>query len=147
MRPLVEAGRLYLARAPLYKLTRNRGSRDKETHYVLNDQERDAILEKWGGASNGNLPAGVRIGRFKGLGEMSADEMAKTVLSPGQEMDEDGQPHESILNPYHVQVTVDDAHRAHLLMARLMGSVVEPRRKWLLDTWETLDVMNGNGDH
>jgi DNA gyrase/topoisomerase IV subunit B len=78
---------------------------------------------------------------------MSADEMAKTVLSPGQEQGEDGQLHESILNPYHVQVTVDDAHRAHLLMARLMGSVVEPRRKWLLDTWETLDVMNGNGDH
>ncbi|MBN1579173.1 MAG: DNA topoisomerase IV subunit B [Anaerolineae bacterium] len=146
MRPLVDAGRLYLARAPLYKLSRSRGSKDNETHYVLNDQERDAILERWG-ASNGQLPPGVRIGRFKGLGEMSADEMAKTVLSPGQEQGENGQVHESILNPYHVQVTVDDAHRAHLLMARLMGSVVEPRRKWLLDTWETLDVMNGNGDH
>jgi DNA gyrase/topoisomerase IV subunit B len=53
----------------------------------------------------------------------------------------------SILNPYHVQVTVEDAHRAHTLMSRLMGSAVQPRRKWILDTWETLDVMNGNGDH
>ncbi len=141
MRPLVEAGRLYLARAPLYKLTKG-----KETHYVLNDQERDKILQGWG-AKNGSMPAGVRIGRFKGLGEMSADEMAKTVLAPGAELDEDGVPHESILNHYHVQVTVDDAHRANTLMSRLMGSVVPPRRKWLLDTWETLDVMNGNGEH
>ena len=62
MRPMVEAGRLYLARAPLYKL-----SKGKEVHYVLNDLERDAILAKWGGSN------GVRIGRFKGLGEMSAD--------------------------------------------------------------------------
>lgn len=133
MRPLVEAGRLYLARAPLYKLTKG-----SEVHYVLNDTERDAILKQWGGSN------GVRVGRFKGLGEMSADEMAKTVLAPGQESDLDGQTHPSILNPYHVQVTVEDAHRAHMLMSRLMGSTVAPRRKWILDTWETL---NGNGEH
>jgi DNA gyrase subunit B len=133
MRPLVEAGRLYLARAPLYKLARG-----TEVHYVLNDAERDAILKRWGSTN------GVRVGRFKGLGEMSADEMAKTVLAPGQEEDEDGQIHLSILNPYHVQVTVEDAHRAHTLMSRLMGSMVAPRRKWILDTWQTL---NGNGGH
>ena len=73
--------------------------------------------------------------------------MAKTVLAPGREPDDKGEEHDSILNPYHVQVTVDDAHRAHTLMSRLMGSSVEPRRKWLLDTWETLDILNGNGDH
>jgi DNA gyrase subunit B len=136
MRPLVEAGRLYLARAPLYKLTKG-----SNVEYVLNDEERDAVMAKWGGGN------GVRISRFKGLGEMSADEMAKTVLSPGTEVGEDGEPHASILNPYHVQVTVEDAHRASTLMSRLMGSSVAPRRNWLLDTWETLDVMNGNGDH
>jgi DNA gyrase subunit B len=135
MRPLVEAGRLYLARAPLYKL-----SKGKEVYYALNDQERDAVLAKWG--SNG-----VRIGRFKGLGEMSADEMAKTVLAPGFEEDENGQRQPSILNPYHTQVTVEDAHRASTLMSRLMGRLVSPRRKWILDTWETLDATNGNGDH
>ncbi|MBN1642828.1 MAG: DNA topoisomerase IV subunit B [Anaerolineae bacterium] len=136
MRPLVEAGRLYLARAPLYKLAKG-----NDVHYVLNDAERDAVLREWGSTG------GVRVSRFKGLGEMSADEMAKTVLSPGLEDGEDGELHPSILNPYHVQVTVEDAHRAHMLMSRLMGSAVEPRRKWILDTWETLDVMNGNGDH
>ena len=136
MRPLVEAGRLYLARAPLYKMTKG-----KDVRYVLNDAERDAVLSEWKG------PNGVRIGRFKGLGEMSADEMAKTVLAPGFEEDEEGQQHPSILNPYHVQVSVEDAHRAHALMARLMGSAVDPRRNWILDTWETLDVMNGNGAH
>jgi DNA gyrase subunit B len=136
MRPLVEAGRLYLARAPLYKLVKG-----KDVRYVLNDEERDAVFAEWGSAN------GVRIARFKGLGEMSADEMAKTVLAPGQEVDENENLHPSILNPYHVQVTVEDAHRAHTLMSRLMGSAVEPRRKWILDTWETLDVMNGNGDH
>ncbi len=136
MRPLVEAGRLYLARAPLYKMTKG-----KDVRYVLNDTERDAVLAEWKG------PNGVRIGRFKGLGEMSADEMSKTVLAPGFEEDEEGKQHASILNPYHVQVSVEDAHRAHALMARLMGSAVEPRRKWILDTWETLDVMNGNGAH
>jgi DNA gyrase subunit B len=133
MRPLVEAGRLYLARAPLYKL-----SKGNQVQYVLNDAERDAILKQWGSAN------GVRVGRFKGLGEMSADEMAKTVLSPGQEEDLDGELHPSIINPYHVQVTVEDAHRAHTLMSRLMGSTVAPRRRWILDTWE---VLNGNGDH
>lgn len=136
MRPLVEAGRLYLARAPLYKL-----SKGSDVRYALNDAERDAILTEWGSAN------GVRIGRFKGLGEMDADEMAKTVLAPGTEKDEKGETHPSILNLYHVQVTVEDAHRAHALMSRLMGSVVQPRRKWILDTWETLDVMNGNGEH
>ncbi|MBN1937108.1 MAG: hypothetical protein JW934_20790, partial [Anaerolineae bacterium] len=141
MRPLVEAGRLYLARAPLYKLAKG-----NDVRYVLNDPERDAVLKEWG-VKNGSVPPSIRIGRFKGLGEMSAEEMAKTVLAPGQELDGDGHPHESILNAYHVQVTVDDAHRAHMLMSRLMGSAVEPRRKWLLDTWETLDVMNGNGEH
>jgi DNA gyrase subunit B len=136
MRPMVEAGRLYLARAPLYKLTRG-----SDVRYVLNDAERDAVLKAWGN------PNGVRMSRFKGLGEMSADEMAKTVLAPGTEEGSDGELHPSILNPYHVQVTVEDAHRAHTLMSRLMGRAVEPRRKWILDTWETLDVMNGNGDH
>jgi DNA gyrase subunit B len=136
MQPLVEAGRLYLARAPLYKL-----SKGSDVRYVLNDAERDAVLKEWGSSN------GVRVGRFKGLGEMSADEMAKTVLSPGVELDPDNEPHPSILNPYHVQVTVEDAHRASTLMARLMGSVVQPRRKWILDTWETLDAANGNGGH
>jgi len=136
MRPLVEGGRLYLARAPLYKL-----SNGKEVRYALNDQERDAVLAEW---SNSR---GVRISRFKGLGEMSADEMAKTVLAPGWEEDEDGQRHASILNPYHVQVTVEDAHRAHTLMSRLMGRSVEPRRDWILATWESLDGANGDGEH
>jgi DNA gyrase subunit B len=136
MRAMVEAGRLYLARAPLYKLANG-----KEVRYVLNDEERDATLKEWGN------PRGVRISRFKGLGEMSADEMAKTVLSPGRELGEDGELYPSILNPYHVQVSVEDAHRAHTLMSRLMGSAVEPRRKWILDTWETLDILNGNGEH
>jgi DNA gyrase/topoisomerase IV subunit B len=112
-----------------------------DVRYVLNDAERDAVFGEWG-TSNG-----VRISRFKGLGEMSSDEMAKTVLAPGQEEGEEGAMHTSILNPYHVQVTVEDAHRANTLMARLMGSAVEPRRDWILDTWETLDAMNGNGDH
>jgi DNA gyrase subunit B len=133
MRPIVEAGRLYLARAPLYKLTKG-----NEVHYVLNDAERDDILKQWGSSN------GVRVGRFKGLGEMTADEMAKTVLAPGQEVDQEGNAHPSILNPYHVQVTVEDAHRAHTLMSRLMGRAVAPRRKWILNTWEAL---NGNGDH
>jgi DNA gyrase subunit B len=136
MRPLVEAGRLYLARAPLYKMVKG-----DDVRYVLNDAERDAVFKEWGSSN------GVRISRFKGLGEMSADEMAKTVLAPGEEQGESGEAHTSILNPYHVQVTVEDAHRAHMLMSRLMGSAVEPRRKWILDTWETLDVANGNGDH
>lgn len=132
MQPLVEAGRLYLARAPLYKL-----SKGSDVRYVLNDAEREAVLKEWGSSN------GVRVGRFKGLGEMSADEMAKTVLAPGIELDQDNKPHPSILNPYHVQVTVEDAHRAHTLMSRLMGRVVQPRRRWILDTWESLDGTNG----
>jgi len=69
------------------------------------------------------------------------------VLAPGIEEDQEGTSHASILNPYHVQVTVEDAHRAHTLMARLMGSAVVPRRQWILNTWESLDGTSGNGDH
>jgi DNA gyrase subunit B len=131
MRPLIESGRLWLARAPLYRLQKGR-----ETVYVRDEEGLESALKKLG-------RSGLHISRFKGLGEMSPSEMRETVLNPGMEK-RDGSEFSSILNPYHVQVTLEDAHAAAALISRLMGRSVSPRREWILQTWSDVeDFANG----
>ncbi len=133
MRPLIQAGNLWVARAPLYRLQVG-----QESIYALTEAEKDAVLGKQ------RRGAAMRITRFKGLGEMSPAEMRATTLQPGQELDEKGKPYRSILNKYHVQITLDDTHRAAALVSRLMGNAVAPRREWIEETWLELDT-EGNG--
>jgi len=133
MRPLIQAGKLWVARAPLHRIQVG-----KESIYTLTEAEKDALLRKYRRKSE------LRITRFKGLGEMSPAEMRATTLQPGQEFDEKGKPYRSILNKYHVQITLDDTHRAAALVSRLMGNAVAPRREWIEETWLELDT-EGNG--
>jgi DNA gyrase subunit B len=114
MRPMVEAGRLYVAVAPLYLLRKGRQAR-----YVYSDRERDAILEKWGRSS-------VTVQRYKGLGEMNPEQLRETVFQIG----DDGPFTDSLR-----RVTVEDVHHANQIIGTLMGKSARSRRSWLLERW------------
>jgi DNA gyrase subunit B len=111
MRPLVEAGHVYLSRPPLYKI---KWGRD-EIEYAYSDAERDALIEL--GRRNGKRVREDSIQRFKGLGEMNAEELRVTT------MDVDHR----VLG----QVTLDDAALADDLFSVLMGEDVEARRSFI----------------
>ncbi|MEU8540147.1 DNA topoisomerase (ATP-hydrolyzing) subunit B [Streptomyces sp. NPDC048717] len=111
MRPLVEAGHVYLSRPPLYKI---KWGRD-EIEYAYSDRERDALVEL--GKQAGKRIREDSIQRFKGLGEMNAEELRVTT------MDVDHR----VLG----QVTLDDAAQADDLFSVLMGEDVEARRSFI----------------
>ncbi|MGW1196933.1 DNA topoisomerase (ATP-hydrolyzing) subunit B [Streptomyces sp. NPDC002536] len=111
MRPLVEAGHVYLSRPPLYKI--KWGKDDFE--YAYSDRERDALIQL--GRENGKRIKDDSVQRFKGLGEMNAEELRVTT------MDVDHR----VLG----QVTLDDAAQADDLFSVLMGEDVEARRSFI----------------
>ncbi|WP_455352951.1 DNA topoisomerase (ATP-hydrolyzing) subunit B [Streptomyces sp. SYSU K217416] len=111
MRPLVEAGHVYLSRPPLYKI---KWGRD-DFEYAYSDRERDALVEL--GKQQGKRIKDDSVQRFKGLGEMNAEELRVTT------MDVDHR----VLG----QVTLDDAAQADDLFSVLMGEDVEARRSFI----------------
>ncbi|MGN9791663.1 DNA topoisomerase (ATP-hydrolyzing) subunit B [Streptomyces sp. OZ13] len=111
MRPLVEAGHVFLSRPPLYKI---KWGRD-DFEYAYSDRERDALVEL--GKRSGKRIREDSIQRFKGLGEMNAEELRITT------MDQDHR----VLG----QVTLDDAAQADDLFSVLMGEDVEARRSFI----------------
>jgi DNA gyrase subunit B len=113
MRAMVEAGRLYIANPPLYRI-----AKAKKTQYAYSDEEKDELLAKWGD--------GATVQRYKGLGEMNPDQLRETVFTV-----KDG----DVLNDHLLQVQVEDPHHAGRVMGTLMGKAVEPRRVWLFKTW------------
>ncbi|MER6330306.1 DNA topoisomerase (ATP-hydrolyzing) subunit B [Streptomyces sp. NPDC014983] len=111
MRPLVEAGHVYLSRPPLYKI---KWGRD-DSEYAYSDRERDALIEM--GRQRGKRIREDSIQRFKGLGEMNAEELRVTTMD---------QEHRVL-----GQVTLDDAAQADDLFSVLMGEDVEARRQFI----------------
>ncbi|MDN5380854.1 MULTISPECIES: DNA topoisomerase (ATP-hydrolyzing) subunit B [Streptomyces] len=111
MRPLVEAGHVFLSRPPLYKI---KWSRD-DVEYAYSDRERDALIEL--GRQRGKRIKEDSIQRFKGLGEMNAEELRVTTMDVNHR----------VLG----QVTLDDAAQADDLFSVLMGEDVEARRQFI----------------
>ena len=109
MRELIETGHIYLAKPPLYKI-----SRGKKSQVAFSDEERDQISEE---LKNGDANAKVEISRYKGLGEMNAEELWETTMDPK--------------NRILLKVTLEDAAKADEIFSILMGDEVEPRREFI----------------
>ncbi|HAA89713.1 MAG: DNA gyrase subunit B [Thermoanaerobacterales bacterium 50_218] len=105
MRPLIEAGYVYIAQPPLYRVRKG-----KEQYYVYSDQELQQLLERL-------QTTNVEIQRYKGLGEMNAEQLWETTMNPEKRI--------------MLQVTLNDAVKADEIFTILMGEKVEPRREFI----------------
>jgi DNA gyrase subunit B len=104
MRPVIENGYLYLATPPLYKCVRG-----KVEEYCWNDMQVQQFIDRYG--------QGVKVQRYKGLGEMSAEELRETTMDPNERMLK--------------QVNISDAAEADRIFSMLMGEDVGPRRDFI----------------
>lgn len=113
MKPLIENGKIYLALPPLYKVTQGKGKNEK-TAYAWTDEELNVTLKDFGKT--------YLIQRYKGLGEMNADQLWETTMDPATRT--------------LIRVTLDDLAQAERRVSVLMGNKVDPRRKWIEENVE-----------
>jgi len=115
MKPLIEAGYVYLSQPPLYKIKWDR--RGNEVEYAYSDRERDGLIQAGIEAGKRDPRSQDLVQRFKGLGEMNANELWDTTMNPD--------------NRVLLQVTLDDAAQADEMFSVLMGEDVESRRSFI----------------
>jgi topoisomerase IV subunit B len=108
MKPLLEAGKVFIALPPLYKVSKGTGKKEIIEYAWSDDDLQDAIKK---------VGRGYIIQRYKGLGEMNADQLWDTTMDPETRT--------------LIRVKIDDAARAERRVTTLMGDKVEPRRKWI----------------
>ncbi len=107
MKELIEAGYIYIAQPPLYKLQKGR-----EAKYAYGEREKEVVLNEMGNGTN------IGIQRYKGLGEMNPDQLWETTMNPE--------------NRVLKQVAIEDAVEADRIFTLLMGEEVKPRRKFIM---------------
>ena len=120
MRPMIDAGRLYVARAPLYQV-----SKGKRSEYAYTEWERDQVIARFG-------KQGTSVQRYKGLGEMNPSQLKETVFSLPET---EGGP-TPFANRNLFRVTVEDAHQANQMVQLWMGAQVGPRKARLMAIWD-----------
>ena len=108
MRPLVAAGRVYIALPPLYKLEKGKG-KNKQVSYAWTDEELEKLQKEMG--------KGFILQRYKGLGEMNPDQLWETTMNPETRT--------------LIRVQIDDEVRSSKRVSTLMGDKVAPRRDWI----------------
>ena len=116
MRPLIEHGHVYIAQPPLYKITKN-----KQEYYAFTDDERDQKLAEIG-------PKGTEVSRYKGLGEMNAEQLWTTTMNPESRT--------------MLQVTMEDAYAADEIVSLLMGDQPELRREFIVENAKLVDELD-----
>ena len=116
MRPLIEKGHVYIAQPPLYKITKN-----KQEYYAFSDEERDRKLEEIGAK-------GTEVSRYKGLGEMNADQLWTTTMNPESRT--------------MLQVTMEDAYAADEIVSLLMGDQPELRREFIVENAKLVEDLD-----
>ena len=126
MRPMITAGYVYVAMPPLYRLKWTKGAHD----FVYTDAERDRVLAE-GKSAGRQLPKGEGIQRYKGLGEMSYQELWETTMDPDHR----------ILK----QVQIEDAAAADETFSMLMGDEVEPRRLFIQRNARNVSWIDAEG--
>ena len=108
MPEIIQAGHLYIANPPLYKCTKG-----KISEYCYKDEDRDAFIRKYGDGSE----QGIHTQRYKGLGEMNADQLWETTMNPETR----------VLK----QINIENAAEADYILSMLMGDDVAPRREFI----------------
>jgi DNA gyrase subunit B len=126
-KPVIEGGYLYIANPPLYKIKKG-----KEEHYAFTEEEKHEILEKMGIDDDGDeseeskTVSGVKIQRYKGLGEMNPEELFETTMDINKR----------ILK----QVTIEDGAMADAIFDTLMGADVAPRKSFIVANAKMADL-------
>ena len=116
MRPLIEHGHVFIAQPPLYKITKN-----KQEYYAFTDDERDQKLAEIG-------PKGTEVSRYKGLGEMNAEQLWTTTMNPESRT--------------MLQVPMEDAYAADEIVSLLMGDQPELRREFIVENAKLVDELD-----
>ncbi|MFC6650047.1 MULTISPECIES: DNA topoisomerase IV subunit B [Paenibacillus] len=118
MKPLIDAGKVYIAQPPLYKLTRKSGKLET-IRYAWSDEELQNYLKEFG--------KNFELQRYKGLGEMNPDQLWETTMNPESR---------TLL-----QVQIEDAAKAERRVSTLMGDKVDPRKRWIVENVDFTEIV------
>ncbi|MNO25685.1 DNA topoisomerase 4 subunit B [compost metagenome] len=117
MKPLIDAGKVYIAQPPLYKLTRKSGKLET-VRYAWSDEELANYLKEFG--------KNFELQRYKGLGEMNPEQLWETTMNPESR---------NLL-----QVQIEDAAKAERRVSTLMGDKVDPRKRWIVENVDFTEI-------